>query len=52
MQHDCRCEHASTIGSSKEKHLLTRYKITDSISEFLEIKLRPSLEAGTLAGVK
>lgn len=52
MQHDCRCEHASTFGSSKEKYLLARYNITDSISELLEIKFRPSLEAGTLAGVK
>lgn len=52
MQHDCRCAHAGTFGSGKEKYLLARYKITNSISELLEIKLRPILEAGTLAGVK
>lgn len=52
MQHDCRCAHTGTFGSGKEKYLLARYKITDSIPEFLEIKLRPILEAGTLPGVK
>lgn len=40
------------FGSGKEKYLLARYKIIDSFSELLEIKLRFILEAGTLEGVK
>lgn len=39
------------IGLKKEKYLLARYKIINSISE-LEIKLWSILEAGILEGVK